>query len=150
VAAPISATPSVPTEPQDVPVQSDITAVTKNAERTNRLGLSSRMPAEMSAGMVPEATQVPISMPMVSRIRMTGSTAASFSPVDRWMSPQVEPRSTACVPATPAATSRATTSISAPRSKKIPPTAKQASSVTSGSEAAAAERGARLVSGSLI
>ncbi len=71
------------------------TAVTRNAERTKKRGLRSSMPPAIRAGMVPAVTQVPISMPIVSRIRITGSTAASFSPVERWISAQLDPRRTA-------------------------------------------------------
>ncbi len=142
----MSATPRVPAEPQEVPVASDMTAVTRKAERTKNRGLRIWIPAEISAGIVPERTQVPISMPMVSRIRMTGSTAASFSPVERWMSIQVAPRRTAWIPATLAATSSASTNMSASSSKKIPPTRKQATRVIRGRAAAATERGFERIS----
>ena len=90
-AAPISATPSVPAEPHEVPVQIDITAVIRNAVTTKNCGLISSMPQPTRSGMVPASTQLPINMPMASRIRITGSTDASFSPVERWTSSQVAP-----------------------------------------------------------
>ena len=40
----MSATPTVPADPHDVPVKVDMTAVTRNAARTIMLGLTSRIP----------------------------------------------------------------------------------------------------------
>ena len=83
VAAPMSATPRVPAEPQEVPVHRDMTAVTRKADRTKNRGLMRRIPPAIRVGMVPDATQVPINMPIASKMRITGRTAASFSPVER-------------------------------------------------------------------
>ena len=118
-----------------------MTAVTRKAERTKNWGLSRRMPAAIRVGIVPDTTQVPISMPMASRMRMTGRTAASFSPVERWISDQVAPPRTACRPATVAAARMPSTNSSEPTSRKSPPSTKRPTRVRMGSAAAAVDRG---------
>ena len=111
-AVPISATPIVPADPHEVPVARDISAVARNAVSTSHCGLMNRTPQYTRYGIVPDSTQVAMSIPIASRIRIAGSTSASFWPVARWTSSHPCPCRAATSPATAADASNTATSSS--------------------------------------
>jgi hypothetical protein len=116
-------------------VKRDMAAVARNDVRTRKRGSTTLTPQYTRKGMVPENTQAEMSIPMARRIRMAGSTSASFCPVEAWTAFHPWPWRWATHPAT-AADTRSTATRSSPLVPRVSvPTAKSTSMVAMGRSA---------------
>ena len=88
----ISAAPTVPADPHEVPVLTDSTVVTRNDVMMIYFGLMICRPIYTRNGIVPLTIHAPIMSPTQIRIRIAGNAAASFSTISFSISFHVYPR----------------------------------------------------------
>ncbi len=107
------ATPTVPTEPHDVPVSVETTAVIRNDTGMIQCGSIARSPRSTIIGMVPLIIQVPVSIPMDIRISRAGIVESILRQMAASICSQLTPSRRAKAPAkVPATISRMTGAMS--------------------------------------